>query len=61
MYVLSISGDHHVVLNFEMINFSRCFLVKGRVSQIAKTALEKVKKAYLLRLEKGFKFKNQRP
>lgn len=27
---------------------------KGRVSQIAKTALEKVKKAYLLALEKGF-------
>ncbi|MCE2402383.1 sigma-70 family RNA polymerase sigma factor [Candidatus Poribacteria bacterium] len=29
---------------------------KGRVSQIMKTALEKVKKAYLLALEKGFKF-----
>ncbi len=27
---------------------------KGRVSQILKTALEKVKKAYLLALEKGF-------
>lgn len=27
---------------------------KGRVSQITKTALEKVKKAYLLGLEKGF-------
>ena len=28
---------------------------QGRVSQITKTALEKLKKAYLLRLEKGFK------